>query len=120
MMNITMVTTLIPPGPHSYTDPDMAFFMTSTVVAITIISVFYSIKARQKLRGAEKDLFNKMLDSILLFALGVMFHGMREIIWGNSLLRIPEHTLYLLSFIFAIEAGLYVMNNKEEWGIGGT
>ena len=109
---------MIPPAPHSFTDPDMAFFMTSAVVAITIVSVFYSIRARQKLTGSEKNLFNRMLDCILLFALGVMFHGMREIIWGNSLLRIPEHALYLLSFIFAIRAGAYVMENRDEWGLG--
>jgi len=103
----------------SFTDPDMAFLMVSIVLGITLISVAYSLKARQKLMGSEKELFDKMLASMLLFFGGVLFHALREVAWGNSLLRIPEHTLYLLSFIFAIEAGLYVMNNSDEWGLGG-
>jgi hypothetical protein len=102
---------------HSFSDPDMALLMVSAVLSVTIIAVIYSIKARQTIKGSEKDLFDRMLASIMLFFGGVLFHGIREIAWGNSLLRIPEHSLYLLSFILAISAGIYVIENKDEWGM---
>jgi len=104
---------------HTLSDPDMARLMFFAVLGLTIASVFYSLKARQTLKGPEKELFDKMLASILLYAGGVLFHDIREAAWGNSLLRIPEHSLYLLSFIFAIRAGLYAMDNRDDWGLGG-
>lgn len=93
--------------------------MRYSVFLIALISVIFSLKTRKGISGYHKDVFDKMLFSLLLFATGIAFHVIRAEIWDVDLLRIPEHLMILLSLIFALDASFHVMSNKDEWGLHG-
>lgn len=88
------------------------------VFVSTVVSVIFSLQARQKISGYHRVAFDRMLISILFFAFGLLFHVIRETYMSIELLRVPEHMMMFFSAILALHASLHVIQNRAEWGLG--
>jgi len=90
------------------------------VFIFTVVSVLFSLEARKKISGYHRVAFDRMLISILFFAFGMLLHLVRETYMDTEILRAPEHMMILISSILALHAGLHVIQNRAEWGLGET
>ena len=99
-------------------DQDSAYrLIRYCVLLVTFASIAIGIRARAKLVGEHRELFDWVMACMGLFSAGIIVHSIRDDLWDIEPLRVLESMLFLFGFICTLFTALHVIKHKDEWGI---